>query len=278
YTSIRLILAMRAILGAIAAVVSSCLAVPSVALASHGQVAILQDDNNLYANPGLTLREMRHLGVQMVRTTLQWSRVAPASGSRQRPRFNATDPDAYPAHRWAIYDAIVREAAADGIKVLFTISGFAPLWAQGRNPGRYAAHYNADFAFMPSAAQFGQFVRAVGTRYSGSFSPRGSSSTLPRVSYWELWNEANFGEDLAPQAIDGSKILYAPRMHRGLANAGWDGLIATGHGRDTIIIGALAAKGAQAGPGRFDPQGLPGTYGETKPLVFIRELYCLDPS
>jgi hypothetical protein len=268
---------MRAIVGVIAAVVAGSVATPSVALASRGQIAILQDDNNLYANPGLTLREMRHLGVQMVRATLQWSRVAPAAASRHRPGFNAADPNAYPASNWALYDTIVRDATADGIKVLFTVSGFAPFWAQGPNPGRYAAHYDLNFAFIPSAAQYGQFVRAVGTRYSGSFRPRGASSELPRVSYWELWNEPNFGEDLAPQAIDGSKLLYAPKMYRGLANAGWGALAATGHAGDTIIIGALAAKGAQAGPGRFGPQGLPGTYGETKPLVFIRELYCLDP-
>ncbi len=66
-------------------------------------------------------------------------------------------------------------------------------------------------------------------------------------------------------------------MYRQLADSAWSALAATGHRRDTILIGALAAAGAQAGPGRRDPQGLPGTYGETKPLVFIRELYCLTP-
>jgi hypothetical protein len=253
------------------------LSVPSVALASHGQVAILQDDTNLLQNPGLTLREMRHLGVEMVRATVRWSSIAPAGSSRHRPSFNATDPNAYPARGWAPYDAVVRNASADGIRVLFTLSGFAPLWAQGPNPGRFSAHYSPDFAFEPSATQFGKFVRAIGRRYSGTFTPPGESSPLPRVSAWELWNEPNFGEDLAPQAIDGSRILYAPRMYRGLAGAAWGALGATGHGGDTIIIGAFAAKGAQVGPRPGAPQGLPGTYGETKPLVFVRELYCLDP-
>ena len=121
------------------------LGIPSVALASNHQVAILQDDTNVLQNPGLTLAEMRHLGVEMVRVTVRWSYIAPSGGSRHRPSFNAADPNAYPARNWAPYDAIVRNADADGIKVLFVLSGFAPLWAQGPNPGRFAAKYNQRF-------------------------------------------------------------------------------------------------------------------------------------
>jgi hypothetical protein len=159
---------------------------------------------------------------------------------------------------------------------MFVPSGFAPLWAQGPNPGRYAGKYNSYYAFEPSNNEFAQFLRAAGTRYSGHFTPPGSHSALPRVSTWELWNEPNFGEDLAPQAIDGSAVLYSPVLYRGLANAGWSALHATGHGNDTILIGALAARGSQIVG--FKRYGLPGTYGETKPLTFIRELYCLNPS
>jgi len=255
-----------------------CLMGAPVALASHSQVSILQDDVNLLRNPGPMLQQMRHIGVEMVRVTVRWSSVAPVAGSRHRPRFDASNPNAYPAANWAPYDTVVRDAEADGIKVLFVPSGFAPLWAQGPSPGRYAAHYRVYEAFEPSAGQYGQFVQALGTRYSGSFRPPGSSSALPRVSYWELYNEPNFGEDIAPQAIDGSRVLYAPKLYRALADAGWAALGASGHGSDTILIGALAARGAQAGPGRLDPQGLPGTYGETKPIQFILGLYCLDPS
>ncbi len=157
-------------------------------------------------------------------------------------------------------------------------TGFAPLWAQGPNPRRYGAQYDSRFAWEPSASQYGAFVHAVGERYGGAFTPRGQSTPLPRVSTWELYNEPNFGEDLAPQAIDGSSVIYSPRMYRALADAAYGALSATGHSSDTILIGSLAAAGAQAKPGRPDPQGLPGTYGETKPLVFIRELYCLNPS
>ncbi len=242
--------------------------------ASHAQIAIMQDDNALLANPGPTLHEMRHLGVQMVRVTVRWSAVAPAPTSRRRPNFNATNPNAYPRGNWAPYDAIVQDAHGDGLKVLFDVSAFAPYWAQGANPGRYRAHYSADEAFEPSASAYAQFVRAVGSRYSGSFRPAGSLTALPRVSAWEVYNEPNFGEDLAPQAIDHSQVLWAPVMWRSLLNAAWGALRATGHGSDTKVIGALAARG-----GHFAVRkgfGLPGTYGETPPLEFIREVYCVD--
>ena len=48
----------------------------------------------------------------------------------------------------------------------------------------------------------------------------GDPNDLPRVSFWELWNEPNFGIDLAPQAINGSTVPAAPAMYRGLLDAG----------------------------------------------------------
>ena len=245
------------------------------ALASHSQIAIMQDDVNLSANPAATLQEMRHLGVQMVRVTVRWSYIAPAATSFRRPNFNATDPSAYPSGNWAPYDAIVRAARSAGIKVLFVVTASAPFWAQGRGaPPRKGGAYQVDEAWEPSASAYGQFAQAVGRRYSGSFRPPGSLTPLPRVSDWELYNEPNFGEDLAPQAIDHSQILWAPVMFRPLLGAIWSALRVTGHGSDTTLIGSLAARGGHIITRRGD--GLPGNYGETRPLEFIRELYCVD--
>jgi hypothetical protein len=197
----------------------------------------------------------------MVRLNVRWSFIAPDVKSRRRPRFNASDPNAYPAQNWGPYDALVRVAQTDGIQLMFTPTAFAPLWAQGPNPQKYGAHYNFEFAFMPSANEFRQFVVALGKRYRS-------------VHAWELYNEPNFGEDLAPQGINGSHVLYSPVMYRGLISAAWRALHATGHGRDTVIVGAVAAHGAHIPARRGN--GLPGAYGETPPLEFMRELYCLD--
>ncbi|HET6868958.1 MAG TPA: hypothetical protein VFH80_23805, partial [Solirubrobacteraceae bacterium] len=119
---------------------------------------------------------------------------------------------------------------------------------------------------------------------SGNYDPTlgavapGDPDDLPRVSFWEIWNEPNFGGDLAPQAIKGSSVPTSPVMYRTLLDAGWRGLQGTGHGRDTIVIGNLDARGqsGRAAPGA--PQGLPGNFGATKPMQFVRSLYCVDPN
>jgi hypothetical protein len=251
------------------------LALPSRALAQTNQVAMFQDDARMLTVPGPTLQTLRELGVGVVRVTLAWDTVAPAT----RPSgFNPVLPASYPAAEWGIYDEIVRDAHADGITVDFSLTGPAPLWAAGGGqpaPGNYGE-------WKPSASAFGQFVEAVATRYSGSYDPmsdtiaHGDANDLPRVSFWELWNEPNFGMDLAPQAIKGSTVPTSAPAYRSLLDAGWRGLGLTGHGRDTIVIGNLDARGSIRKPNPGQPQGLPGNFGATKPLQFVRTLYCVS--
>lgn len=269
-------LAACAAVAAVAAALAMLGLAPGSALASRQQVSILEEDAHLFADPAATLQEMRHLGVTMVRVVIRWSSFAPDPNSHTTPQFNATDPNAYPAGTWDTLDAIVLDANALGIQVLLNPAGGAPLWAQGPDPGRYGAHYTTHWAWKPNANEFGQFVRALGTRYSGSFVPPGSSAPLPHVGAWELFNEPNTGEALGPEAIDGSRVAYAPKQYRAIADASWTALQATNHAGDTILIGALGSEGYQAPPSRKYPQGLPGTYGEMAPLTFVRELYCLN--
>jgi hypothetical protein len=254
------------------------LSAPTSASASSTQIAMIQDGTQLGLNPSATLQRFRLLGATTVRVIVFWYAVAKNPGSRKAPSgFNATDPNAYPAANWAPYDTIVRDAKQDGLTVDFTVAGGAPAWAVG--PGVPKNGIQPHYAWKPSAKDYGQFVRAVGKRYSGTFKPKGQSSALPAVHFWAIWNEPNFGEDLGPQAIDGSTVSVAPGMYRGLVNAAWSALAATGHGRDTILIGEFAARGIGPGrPTRNAPQGYPGNYGQTKPLQFIRTLYCVNGS
>ena len=253
------------------------LPLPARALAQTNQIAMFQDDARMLTVPGPTLQTLRELGVGVVRVTLAWNTVAPA---RRPSGFDPVLPASYPAANWSIYDQIVRDARADGITVDFSLNGPAPLWAAGRgqpSPGNYGE-------WKPSASAFGQFVEAVATRYSGSYDPitgtiiHGDPDDLPRVSFWELWNEPNFGMDLAPQAIKGSTVPASAPAYRSLLDAGWRALGLTGHGFDTIVIGNLDARGQAATPHRGAPQGLPGNFGATKPLQFIRTLYCVSSS
>ncbi len=266
--------------GLTAALAATGLAVlPSVASASHSQLSMIEDYGTLNPNPAgadNTLLQYRMLGANTIRVIVPWAAIAPGATRTRKPSFNATDPNAYSAADWAPFDNAVREANALGLKVDLTVAGGAPRWAEASAPAGHPGESLVNLAWKPNAADYGQFVRAIGTRYDGHFTPRGQSSALPAVRFWAIFNEPNFGYDLGPQAVDGSRVAYAPMAYRSLVNAGWSALQATGHGRDTILIGELAARGQSGPPSAHAPQGYPGNYSQTKPLIFIRYLYCVD--
>ncbi|MBV9000939.1 MAG: hypothetical protein JO304_17890 [Solirubrobacterales bacterium] len=251
----------------LAALVLSIAAAP--AAASTTQVAVFQADAQVLANPTGTLQDLRDLGVGMVRVNLAWSQIAPSASSTRRPKsFDATNPAAYPARGWAPYDEVVRVAAADHITVDFTVNGSAPLWATGSGaPRGTTGYFRADWE--PSAKEFGEFASAVGTRYSGSYKPAGSAAALPRVSFWSIWNEPNYGFDIAPQGIGPHQsIPNSPHIYRDLLDAAWSSLNATGHTTrtDTILFGEVTPHGVNAW----------GVFSNMKPLIFLRSLYCVD--
>ena len=243
------------------------LVTPSAAIASSSQVAMFQEDMHLRSDPQGTLATLHDLGVGMVRVSVWWNTIAPAPNARTMPRgFKGADPASYPADRWAPYDAIVKAARDYGISVDFSVTSPAPQWATGPGAPRNAP----GGVWKPSASAYGQFVQALGIRYSGSY------HGLPRVSHWEVWNEPNFGPDLGPQANSNSTVLVAAPLYRGLVDAAWAALVRTGHSRDTTILGNFDARGTSGRPSRFAPQGFPGYFSATKPLVFLRALYCVD--
>jgi hypothetical protein len=224
------------------------------AFASASQESLMQDDGLLHANPDATLQTMHDLGVTRVKVGVYWGRVAP---TRPPHGFDGANPAAYPAANWAIYDQIVQDAKKDGISVAFELTGPAPTWASGR--GEPAGGLKG--VWRPSASQFGAFARAIGTRYSGHY------QGLPRVSFWTIWNEPNYGPSLAPQARAGDTIELSPAIYRGLVDAAWGGLHAAGHSRDAFLIGETAPRG-------FDHPI--GDFSGMKPLRFLRALYCVD--
>ena len=125
------------------------------------------------------MQTLRDLGVTRVRVNVAWGEIAPSPNSTRRPKgFNAINPAAYPAAGWAPYDAIDRAATTDGIGVFFTLDAPAPLWATGSGAPKGTAGYFRD-DWEPSAKEFGYFVKAVGTRYDGSYQPAGSATPCP---------------------------------------------------------------------------------------------------
>jgi hypothetical protein len=201
-----------------------------------------------------------------VKLYVPWRTVAPDPDAQSRPAgFDASNPAAYPSANWDYYDTVVRDATARGVGIDLTAGAPAPRWATGSDtpPGAPPG------VWKPSPVEYGRFVHALGVRYSGRYTPPGASSPLPRVDFWAIWNEPNYGQDLAPQAIDASTVEVSPSLYRGLADAAWTQLQQTGHTGDTILIGELAPRGITTGDN-------PGSFSGMVPLRFVRALYCVD--
>jgi hypothetical protein len=255
------------------ALASAVILIPAAAaLGSSTQLSVMEDDTHLQADPAGTLEQMRALGADVVRVSMPWQTIAPNPNSSQAPRgFDASDPAAYPGAKWKVWDAIVTDAQRDGITVDLDVMGGAPRWALGS--GRPAGNKNPNWE--PSPGAYGQFVQAVATRYSGDYDPGeqelapGDSSDLPRVGFWSIWNEPDYGPSLAPQGIPGDlTVENSPRIYRRLLDAAWFALQTAGHApaTDTILFGELAPRGEN----RW------GVFSGMKPLVFLRALYCVD--
>lgn len=255
----------RSLVLALCAVLAAAAMGAATATASPTQESTFQDDDLLVYNTpdGVrsTLDQLKGMGVDRVRVSVFWRVVAPDADQPTKPgNFDATDPAAYPKDAWDRYDTIVREAAARGILVNFNPTSPAPNWATG-TPERA----DIDETYEPDAGEYGNFLRALGTRYSGSY------QGLPRVDYWSLWNEPNQPGWLTPQWVPDPRdakrwVEAAPRIYRALVDAGYAGLLATGHGQDTILVGETAPKGLN----------VRGTTRAVKAGRFIRRLYCLD--
>jgi hypothetical protein len=279
------------------------------AMASKTQESIFMDDPAIvYAAPNElegTLTEIKQLGADRIRVSVFWRLLAPDRDSETPPFAPGAgaDPRNYSAEKWDRYDRIVTTAQQVGLKVLFNVTSPAPRWATPTPP-----RADLEDSYRPDPEQFRDFVKAVGTRYSGSFMdeearqdgasvldeceptpnfplppplcpPEGNDPTpdnpnppntgpvLPRVDTWSAWNEPNMPGWLTPQSDENDTRLPAsPHVYRGLADAMYTGLTESGHGGDTILIGETAPRGARE---RAVTQSL-------RPLLFVRELYCLD--
>jgi hypothetical protein len=199
-----------------------------------------------------------------------WSLVAPHPNANKKPKFNATNPSAYPKGVWFRWDFLDRVANQVGLKVYFQPTAPAPNWATSPRKLPQGYRYSHD----PNAKLYGQFVQAVAKRYSGHFvapNVNGGKSPLPRVSYWGIWNEPNIGGWMTPQwntLKGGKKVEASPSIYRAMVASAWNALVRTGHRHDTILIGETAAYGA----------GHKGYGASMDPLIFTRAFYCVGTS
>jgi hypothetical protein len=181
-------------------------------------------------------------GASLVRLFVSWRDVASARPS------NAANP-ADPAYHFGSLDAAVADAVAHGIEPVLTIGG-TPDFAEGagRPPSAPPG------SWMPDPQAYGEFAQALAARYSGSF------AGLPRVRYFQAWNEPNLGVYLSPQYR--GKRLAAPAIYRALLNAFYAGVKSVA--ADNVVI-----------TGGTAPYGDPPGHDRTRPLTFLRKLLCL---
>jgi hypothetical protein len=256
----------------------SALLAAGPAHASNKQYSFMQDDDLLLYSGDVTrdqtLARMKQMGVQAVRVTVLWSVIANGTKDprKHRSRRKPTDPRFYPTHNWDRYDRLVRTAKSIGLGVLFDVTGPGPSWAMGKtNIARIKKSY------MPNVGYFQQFVTALGTRYSGSYTSPTDHQNVPRVNFWAIWNEPNQPGWLAPQAVYSNTvhhvIAYSPILYRRLWFAGYRALAATGHittglNRDVVLAGETA------------PIGSSPTDAVTPipAALFTRELFCVGRS
>ena len=214
--------------------------------------------DGLYTDPQAGVRDLwfdRTLAARagIVRITAAWSRIAGPA-----PPRDATDPGD-PTYDFSHIDAAVRDAAERGLDVLLTVGG-APAWAEG--PGRPAVAEAPRGSWKPDPALYGGFGRAVATRYSGSYRPGLGSPPLPRVRYYQAWNEPNLFSYLMPQWEDGRAA--SPAHYRRMLNAFYDGVKSVDQGNRVVTAGTA-------------PYGVRRGEGLMRPLRFWRALLCLKP-
>lgn len=217
---------------------TAALDAPAPALAAHDQTVLFEAPPDLLSpqlRPG-ALAQLDSLGARAIRVVLLWRDVAPASNSAAKPNFDATDPAAYD---WGQYDAVMQAAAQRGWQVLLTVSGPVPRWA---TPG------GVDQTTRPDPLEFGRFMTAVGRHYGR------------QVKLFSIWNEPNHPEFLDPQYAGGRPA--SPRIYRGLYQAGYAGLQASGNFAGVkVLLGETAPR---------------GTGHDVAPLTFLRGTLCLD--
>lgn len=182
-------------------------------------------------------------GMGLFRMDVVWRSVAPAV----RP-VDPTDPAVY---NWSAIDDSLLRAKARGMEVMFTVYR-APVWAEapGRDPSA------APGAWKPDPSEFAAFGKALATRYDGAHG-------VPRVRYFEAWNEANLNIFLTPQWRNGR--IVSDDHYRRMLNGFYDAVKSVRPDNKVLA----------AGTAPYGDDVRKSGQGRTRPLQFYRELMCL---
>jgi hypothetical protein len=241
--------ALRTLVCALLASVAM-LAIPTVADASSRQLSLIQDDAEMLGDrgedPAAAMRELKALGVDVLRLNVLFYRVYKQLNHRAKPAgFDTSDPSES-LYEWGPTDRVVALARANGVKLLLTISGPGPHWFS-ETPSR--CRNNKLCTWRPKAKEFGAFVAAVAKRYRG------------QVGWYSLYNEPNLKEWIRPEITNtrAGRVETAGVYYRKLWSEGYKAIRQNDPGvRNRVLFGEVA--------------------NISSPLPMLYASLCLDPS
>jgi len=190
-------------------------------------------------------------GASYVRISAPWSVIAASESlAPWAPGSTPRDPD-NPDYRWEALDDAIRRARANKLTPIVQIVD-APRWAWGAT----SSPEPGGGSVKPSLDALETFATAAAERYSGR------TAGLPRVQYWQLWNEPNLSIYLEPQ-FTGRKLVSAP-WYRQMTNVFYKAVHAAR--MDNVVIA-----------GGQSPFTTNSAFSVSAgPLRFMRELLCMS--
>jgi Glycosyl hydrolase catalytic core len=168
--------------------VAACLALavmPASARAADTTQFGFFDTTYAFQRPTRFWTDYHALGAQGLRVAVNWDVIA-----HRQPK-HPTDPSDR-AYDWTTLDALVRRAQSEG-----ALDGFlgtiwtTPGWARDKRQAPFAADPNSNLV-MPRLDAFQDFLTALVTRYSGTYTPARATTPLPRIPSYQIWNEVNY--------------------------------------------------------------------------------------
>ena len=221
---------------AAAAVLTGCLIDAGDSKAARGMELAIQDDavfvGGAYkkVSGDKAFSYTRALGVTRQRVNIQWAYTM------SEDQFNARSKPAAVNYNFSSYDALIDQAAANGVRIHISLTGPAPRWA---NAKRFVPKRGW---YKPNASEFGKFAALAAEHFKG------------RVDRYSIWNEPNYKTWLGP-------LSSGPALYRQLYVAGYDAIKAADPAAK-VLIGETAP---------FSKAGF-----STSPLAFLRGVTCVN--
>lgn len=203
-------------------------------------LGITTPDRTVTEAEALGYKRIKQTGSKFTRVIIFWSHTV---SSTEPTDWDPTDPGD-PNYNWASPDLQISAAAEAGLTPLVQIFA-APKWAERcQSPGEPGI-------CNPDPEAFAQFAEAAAKRYSGSF------AGLPRVQYWQPWNEPNLHIFFKPQRVGAQRP--SPGLYRELVNR-FAAVVKKQNPKNLVVGGGLAPLGGENSIG---------------PLDFTRRLLCM---